>query len=268
MITAVDVGGTKTLVAQFSDKGILGPQNRFPTPASTQELVNLIQKNLQSEPAPSVMVVGIPGQISEDGSTILWCGHLPWRNEPLQKMLKQVFNCPVYLKNDVALAGLGEINALSPIPKLGAYLTVSTGVNAAFIAQGQLVPGFDHTEAGNIMLQEKGKWQKWEELASGKAINQHFKKMAQDLTDPGEWEWVADQLSIGLVALIPIIQPDVLVFGGGVGQFFDKFKEALSAKLKERLSPNISMPKMQAASHPLESVLYGCYHYALNQRRQ
>jgi predicted NBD/HSP70 family sugar kinase len=46
MLVTVDTGGTKTLVASFSEDGVLGEQVKFPTPKKSADYVVLLRKTL------------------------------------------------------------------------------------------------------------------------------------------------------------------------------------------------------------------------------
>lgn len=265
MITAVDVGATKTLVAQF-DHGLQPVHEvRFETPTDQDLFLKELGRHLQLFSTLSIIVIGVPGIVDSQG-VILKCGNLPWKNFKLRQELTKTYDCPVHVENDAKLAGLGEINALSPIPDLGLYLTVSTGIGSGIIINGKLPDALKRSEAGHIPLWYDGKWQEWEDLASGNAIRQHFGKMVKDIKEPADLQWIAERLTLGLSALIPILQPQVIVFGGSVGHYFDKYSETLSKNLRVALPDFIDIPTLSAAKHADEAVLYGCYFYATHKQ--
>lgn len=264
MITAVDIGATKTLVAQF-DK-TLQPVNeiRFETPKDQIDFFHLLVETLQRFSKITTIVIGAPGIIDSNG-IILRCGNLPWKNFDLRKVVSQQFQCPVLIENDARLAGLAEVNFLNPVPPLGVYLTISTGIGSGVISHGKIIEGL-RSEPGHMVFNFNGGWQAWEDFASGSAIKEQFGRFAKDITDPNDWQKIAHHLSIGLSALIPTLQPDIIIFGGGVGQYVDSFDHFLTEQLKKQLPSFISLPPIIKAKHPQEAVLFGCYHYA--QHRQ
>lgn len=268
MITAVDVGATKTLIAQFKDN--MEPINhiRFETPSIAADFVRTLVRHLKLLNDVSALSVGLPGQISDDGDSILYCGNLPWRNVPLKKMLAEHFECPIYLQNDAAMAGLGEINALKPVPKLGFYITIGTGIGSAIILNGRLEAGLNRSEAGHMILKNGESWQEWEDLASGRAIVNHFHQLAQDLTEPAQWQWLAENLAQGFGPIIAILQPNAIVIGGGVGRHFEHFHGLLTEKLHRRLPNYIAVPPMFGSHHADDAVLYGCYYHATHQQNR
>lgn len=260
MITAVDVGATKVLVAQFGPDGRPRGEVRFPTPVNVHDFLEELHDHLASFSSISRIVIGVPGIVTDEG-VLLRCSNLPWENVPLQTMLQTRYNVPVHVENDAKLAGLAEVTHLNPVPRLGLYLTVSTGIGDGIIVDGRIHPAFRSSEPGHAHLLFEGEWQQWQHFASGSALVKHFGKEAHDFTRETEWIEVADRLSRGLLAIIPVLQPDVIVFGGGVGAYFEHFDDLLADKLKP-LEPFIPLPKMVKAHHANEAVLYGCYYHA------
>jgi glucokinase len=61
------------------------------------------------------------------------------------------------------------------------------------------------------------------------------------------------------VDLLAIIQPEVVIIGGGVGTHFDKYGKLLETELKKYQTPLVPIPPIRAAQRPEEAVIYGCY---------
>jgi glucokinase len=260
MITAVDVGATKVLVAQFGPDGVPRGESRFPTPKDAQEFLLELHQHLDAFKSIDNLVVGVPGVVDDNG-VVIRCSNLPWQHFALKQLLEAHYNVPTHILNDAKLAGLAEVHSLSPMPRLGLYLTVSTGIGDGIILDGRIHPAFGNSEPGHIRLQFDGEWQQWQQFASGSALTKHFGKQAHFFERETEWREVADRISRGLFVLIPVLQPDVIIFGGGVGMFFEHFDDFLIEKL-QGLQPFITIPKMIKAHHPDEAVLYGCYYFA------
>lgn len=264
MITAIDIGGTKTLVAQFSDDGTLHTPVRFLTPQDPEAFLTELAVHMGALQNITSIVVGIAGRSPEG---VIGGGfNLPqWEGFPLVKRLQEAYKCPVGIENDGNLAGLSEVNALAPVPKVGLYLTISTGIGSGLIADGELAHNLSRHTFGRMVFLYNGEWRTWQSFSSGKAIATHLGKFASEITDPAEWEWIAEQVSVGLGAIIHPINPDVIVFGGSVGAYLENYREPLEKRLRERLSNPDLIPQLVAAQHPNEAVLYGCYHYATHQ---
>jgi predicted NBD/HSP70 family sugar kinase len=260
MITAVDVGASKILVAQFGQDGVPLDEARFPTPPRSQDFLDLLGTHLDSLKNISLIVIGVPGIVDHNG-VLLRCGNLDWKNLALKQWLESRYDVPAFVENDAKLAALAEVTHLATVPRLGLYLTVSTGIGGGIIVNGKLLPAFRNSEPGHSRVYFQNEWQQWQHFASGRALVKVFGKEAHEFSREVEWLDVADRLSRGLFAIIPTLQPDVIIFGGGVGNFFEHFDDLLEKKLTP-LQPYITLPKLLKAHHPNEAVLYGCYTYA------
>jgi glucokinase len=266
MLVTVDTGGTKTLIASFEKNGDIGEMIRFPTPPNQDDYVALLRKTLQDTYAHlpvEALVVGLPG-IVKDGVAV-WCNNLGWKNFDAQQALAGVLgDTPVIIENDANLAGLSETRILEPTPISSLYVTVSTGIGTGIITNGHIDPGLRHSEGGRALVEFDGVIREWESFASGQAIYQAYGKYARDITSQRVWNQIADRISRGFLAAIPIIQPDIVIIGGSIGSYFEKYGNQLEAILQEKLPPHIVCPRFVQAKHPEEAVIYGCYYYALD----
>ena len=266
MLVAVDTGGTKTLVASFLEDGRIGEQFKFPTPKTTSEwtdlLKNVLETHFGSETIDAI-VVAMPG-IVKNGVAV-WCNNLKWANFDVASALEGVLGgAPLFVENDANLAGLAETRQLKEIPALVLYVTVSTGIGSGIITEGSINPDLRSSEAGRSLVEFDGDVREWESFASGKAIYEAYGKYARDITSKRIWYNIADRISRGFLAIIPVLQPDVIVIGGSIGTYFEHFGKELNGLLKEQLPAHIPAPKLIKAKHPELAVIYGCYYYALD----
>lgn len=266
MLVTVDTGGTKTLIASFAQNGDIGEMIKFPTPADQNEYVTLLRQTLienYGNVAVEAVVVGLPGIIK--AGVAIWCNNLGWKNFDAGSALRGVLgDAPVLIENDANLAGLSETRILDPTPTSSLYVTISTGIGTGIITDGTIDPGLRHSEGGRSLVEFDGVVREWESFASGKAIYQTYGKYARDITSERVWRHVADRISRGFLAAIPIIQPDIVIIGGSIGSYFEKYGPQLEAILQEKLPAHIVCPRFVQAKHPEEAVIYGCYYYALD----
>lgn len=263
MLIAVDTGGTKTLITSFAKNGKPGESFRFPTPKSEDEylatLTEFIQETYGTKTIDAI-VVGAPGLIRKN--SIVWGGsNLPWDDFNIATPLKAAFSCPVWVENDANLAGLAEARLLRKTPASCLYVTISTGIGTGIILNGQIDPGLSASEGGHSLVEYDGRVMPWEDFASGKSIYRTYGKYARDITSKAVWNQIADKISRGFLALIPVLQPDVIIIGGSIGTYFDQYYPTLRKILTEHLPAHINVPEIRQAAHPEEAVVYGCYYY-------
>ena len=267
MIVAVDTGGTKTLIAGYSEDGKIVKEFKFPTPANKSEYISLLITHLKAHfdsDQVDAIAIAMPG-IVKNGVALRF-GNLGWKNFNIVDELKGVLNnAPIFVENDANLAGLAETRLRSPMPMSSLYVTVSTGIGSGIIINGNINPALRNSEAGHAMVEYDGVVREWESFASGKAIFNAYGKYARDIKSKRVWRKIADRISRGFLAMIPIIQPDVIIIGGSIGTHFNQYADDLRGLLKERLPAFVDLPKIVKAKYPEKAVIYGCYYHALDK---
>ena len=267
MIVAVDTGGTKTLVTSFGKDGKMRKQFKFATPTSPKEYLETLKKTLLEQferETVEAVVIASPGIIN-NGVVIWGGGNLTWKNLDLKSEIQGLLGkAPVFVENDANLAGLGETRLLKKIPPQSLYVTISTGIGTGIITDGHINQALRNSEAGHALIEYDGMVREWETFASGKAIYNTYGKYARDITNQRTWRQIADRISRGFLAVIPILQPDIIIIGGSIGTYFKNYGEQLQNLLKEKLPNHIKCPKFVQAKYPELAVIYGCYYYAID----
>ncbi len=266
MIVAVDTGGTKTLVTLFSRDGIAGKKIKFPTPKKEADYVETLRNTLRTNYGGQrieAIVVAMPGITR--GGVAVWCNRLKWKNFDVAAALKGVLgSTPIFVENDANLAGLAETRSRSPMPASSLYVTISTGIGTGITTNGKIDPGLRLSEGGRMLVEFDGAVREWESFASGLAIYEHYDSYARDITSEKTWNEIADRISRGFLAAIPLLQTDIIIIGGSIGTYFENYSKQLKSTLQKRLPPHIPCPPIQAAKHPEEAVIYGCYYYGVD----
>lgn len=270
MYVGVDIGGTKTLVATLNNDGVITEKAQFPTPEDYDEFLRQLQATAESLRAHDFRAgcVAVPGKVDRERGMALRFGNVRWKPVPLQADTEQIFKCPMLLEHDSALGGLSESKLLPPDKRI-LYITISTGIGTGLIDHQHIIPALADSEGGQMLLEYHGKRAKWESFASGKAIVKRFGKKAADINDSASWQRIAHDLAQGFIELIAVTQPDIIIVGGSVGRFLDRFKEPLLAEIKQYHNPLVPTPSIREAARPEEAVVFGCYdlakeHYGSN----
>ncbi len=261
MILGVDIGGTKTLLAQLDDSGQIVKTEKFPTDQDYNQFKAAFADHLKTlgEADYQAGGVAIPGVVDYAHNRGVAFGNLPWHNVPIEDDIEKLINAPVYVENDAKAGGLSEAMLIKNEFKRVLYITLGTGIGVSLIIDGIIDRGFGSGGGRAIVIEHAGKVQSWEDFASGKAIVERFGKRAEEITDIETWKTIARDIAIGLINLVAIIQPEVIVVGGGVGQYYDRFAGALNAELKKYETPLNIIPPVRKAQRPEEAVIFGCY---------
>lgn len=115
-----------------------------------------------------------------------------------------------------------------------------------------------------MLVEYGGGIKEWESFASGRAIVEIYGRYARDINDKPTWDEIADRISRGLLAAIPLLQTEVIIIGGSIGTYFNRYAKSLESILVKNLPPHIPCPTILEAQHPEEAVIYGCYYHAID----
>jgi len=259
----IDLGGTKTLIAVFDGSGNISVQEKIETNQDYDIFLSEVEKIVAkiSTNTNIACAMTIPGLISRDEGRVHVLGNLPWKDKLIRDDIsKRIGNIPVIIENDARIAGLAEAGRLKEKYEYVLYLTVSTGIGGALLKNGEIVEDLQDMEMGHMPLFYEDKIQKWENFASGKAIIERYGKRASDIDNDKDWQEIGERIGYGLAVCCSILLPEAVVFGGGVGQFADKFKSYTSDYLEKHLSPMVRKPEeLLAPAYVENSALQGCF---------
>lgn len=201
--------------------------------------------------------VGAPGAVDAESGRVIFAPNLQWEDLPLKKELEKDLGLPVFIENDCNMATLGVYDGeLKSKPRHMIGIFLGTGIGAGIIIDGKLYSGFNHTagEIGHMVLEVGGprcgcgNKGCFEALASRLAIFRRIAGAVKDgqktvLTDmlgdklddmrSGDLrkairkgdkfiekviEEAAEYTGIAVANLMNILNPEVVVIGGGVIQ--------------------------------------------------
>lgn len=264
MFGAVDIGGTKTLVAVFGKKGEIVERVQFSTPKDYEEFKVELAKAVAKLATDDFLrvVTAIPGLVNRKKGIGVAFGNLPWEVVPIQHDLEQIFHSPVVVENDAKLAALSEALLVKDDYRKVLYVTISTGIGGGYIIDGKIDPDFENIEPGHMLLEHNDRLVRWEKFASGKAVYEKYGKKFSDISDPQTWYVVARNIAVGLINLIATLTPEIIIIGGGAGAHLEKFKDRLDEELKIYENPLVRIPTIVKAQRAEDAVIYGCYEFA------
>jgi len=266
MYVGIDIGGTKTLVAALDSNGVIKERVKFPTPKKYDEFLTELKNTLSQFEHKDFKAGGlaVPGRIDHKKGTVIRLGNVrTWGNDiPLQHDVQNLCKCPIVMRNDAQLGGLSEAMLLKGEYSKVLYVTVSTGIGISLVVDCEIDTNIGEGGGKAILLEHDGKLVPWETFASGHAIVERYGKKAMDITDEKTWKAITRDLSLGLIELIAITQPDVIVIGGSVGTYFDRYGDLLDQSLQRFHLPLATIPPVVGAQRAEEAVVYGCYDLA------
>lgn len=264
MYICIDIGGTKTLVARLTNEGVVSESVKFPTPKDYDEFLSALKQAVSNfkDQEFRAGTVAVPGSVDRKKEIGILLPNLGWKNLPRLKDIERITRCPMVIENDAKLAGLSESMLLKGKFSRVLYVTVSTGIGVGLTVDGHIDTSVSDGGGHTILVEHKGKLTPWEDFASGKAIVKKYGKQASEIHDPATWRAIARNLAPGFLELIAVLEPQVIVVGGGAGHYLERFQEFLVADLEKYETPMMKIPPILPAQRPDEAVIYGCYDYA------
>jgi polyphosphate glucokinase len=224
----IDVGGSNIkaapvnlLMGELAAKPVKLETPESASPADVSDLLrNLVTRFSWTGP----IGVGYPGVVK--GGVTYSAAHVSneWVGYSAEAALRELTGSVVRVINDADAAGLAEMRFGagrehdSPDGGTVLVLTFGTGIGSALFTNGRLLPNteFGHMDMGGFEA---------EQLAAAKV------RLSEDL-DWSEW---CQRINRFLAEMERLLSPDLIIFGGGVTENFDKFGHLLQTRAK--LSP-------------------------------
>lgn len=271
MYVLFDIGGTKTRVATTHDLLSVEAVAKFDTPERYADGMEAIQSHiaeLTKGEKVEAAAGGIRGPLNHEKTGITsevklhdWVG----RNVT-GDLSKALAGVPVYLENDTAIVGLGEVHfGAGKGYDIVAYHTVSTGVGGARFVGGKLdvtsigfEPGHQILDVDQTVLGRHTP-PTLENLVSGTALQKRRGVKPYEVPqDDAVWDELAHYLGAGLKNTIVYWSPDVIVLGGSMVVGDPRiFLDDIVRHTSEALGNLVPCPPIVDAKLKDEGGLYG-----------
>jgi predicted NBD/HSP70 family sugar kinase len=220
MVLVFDIGATHIRVALVPD-GELGDVIRMDTDHSAAgfaKAMGLVEEVTQGHTITAV-AGGMAGQLEGEDGRLTMTPNLPlWQGVAVRREFRRLFECPIYILNDVVMGGLGECHyGAGRRTGVMAYFTVSTGVNAARIVDGRIDSTIARYEIGQHLIEEaNGRARTLESLVGGAALEKRTGRKPRDIENERTWKAEERHLALGLYNVILDWTPEVVVLGGSM----------------------------------------------------
>ena len=215
--------------------------------------------------------VGVPGICDPKTGVIPFCTNLGWHQIPFVEEMHKHIDKPVRVDNDATVAGLAEsVAGVSAGSQASVFITLGTGVGGGIIINGRPYSGAHGvgSEIGHMILKMDGEMCTcgnqgcFERYASATAIIREARRAVEkhsesaimeacggdpkkinakividsakegDETGKAVFDGYVKGLAHGLVSIINILDPEVIVLGGGVSMAGDFLLDAVREAMK------------------------------------
>jgi glucokinase len=247
------------------------------------------------------IAIGVPGCVHPQTGKIFDANNVPgWREVDIGQELEEIFRCPVFLDNDANMAAIGEYSrGVARDVDNFVFIAVGTGIGAGVFMNGRICRGRSGS-AGEIFRMNVD-WTRWEEdfpdtghletYASGLGIAAEGRKMlstgngsgASTLAEERDARYVFEalqagdpkartvienslvMLGVGVANVISVLDPELVVFNGGVVRGSPQLLLATVEKVVRKIHPR--PPLIALSSLGDKAQIWGAIYALLDPER-
>jgi len=294
-VLALDLGGTsiKAGVADLTGRFVLRMRRdtgRAHGVSAVVENLLVVAGELADEASrlghdPVAAAVVVPGVVDEERGVAVDASNIGWRDVPLRELLRERLGLPVHVGHDVRAGALAEARrGAARGRRCFAFVPIGTGIGGAWVIDGRPYSGAHYAaaEVGHIVVRPDGepcvcgRVGCLETLASASAIARRYSERSgrtvagadevaalvpsADPVAVRVWDDALDALSDALLTVSTLLDPEVIVLGGGLSHA----GTLLLAPLRERLSHRSSSLPPPPLVHASLGDEAGCMGAALH----
>jgi glucokinase len=273
LVFAVDLGGTHLRTAAVDEHGNIHDRKKSSTPdtSNPDEIVKAIvdaARACEREVSIASTCVAVPGTVNVETGTVLTIPNVrSLKGLNLAAALQRELHHPVIIENDANAAAMGELwKGAARDARTMICITLGTGVGGGIILDGRLWRGVDGSagEIGHTTIEPHGgvicgcgSEGCLEVYASATALVRMFKETNSTLPDVDDltaekiyraatdgdpiavkvFRQMGEYLGIGLAILVNILNPEMIVIGGGVANAWQLFGEHAIQEMRSRAFP-------------------------------
>jgi fructokinase len=284
----IDLGGTKIEHAVLAADGSLMLRRRFPTPAGYDQTVRALADAVLAVEAelgtPVTVGIGIPGVISPATGLVKNANSICLNGHALDQDLASALHRDIRIENDANCFALSEASDGAGAGAGTVFgVIIGTGCGAGIVVDGRVIPGrnriageWGHNPLPWITQADLPLPRCWcgkdgclETLVAGPALAADAdgpdardastlpaRAAAGDAVAIGALARHADRLARGLAQVVNLLDPDVVVLGGGLSNM-DHLYQDLPGLMARHIFSDISTTPVRRAQHGDSSGVRG-----------
>ena len=265
MLLGIDIGGTTISLGLVEGTEIV-KRDRVPSfekDATLDETIDYLCKCIESIITPEVksIGVGVPTLVDVEKGIVYNAMNIKsWKEVPLKDLLEKRFGIPVFVNNDANCYVLGAAARLKKKYGVVVGVTLGTGTGIGIMAGDRLVCG-DNCGAGEIgSVPYNGKdfesfcskkfftSRGWSPMEASKAAAEGNRDAIQFFDDFGKH--LGELLSLVMYSY----DPGCIVFGGGIANTYEYFKNNMMRALRKRYPYGHALDRLEIEVMPQDDV--------------
>lgn len=282
----IDIGGTSIKYGMVQEDGTFLTTGEMPTEAmqyggpGIMEKAKKIVETYQAEYQPAGICVSTAGMVDCEQGKITYAAPLipDYTGTEIKKTLEKLYGIPCEVENDVNCAGLAEHFAgASRGSRISVCLTIGTGIGGAILIDGKVFHGFSgsgcevgymHLPGGefqdlgasSILVKKAAAYKNTDpEKINGKYVFEQAKQGDEDCIRA--IREMCEVLGMGIANICYVVNPEVVVLGGGIMAQKKYLKDMLRESLDKYLLPSVAQhTRLEFAQNQNQAGMLGAYY--------
>lgn len=289
---SIDIGGTAIKYGIIRGDGTISYKAQMDTqaykggPAILEKVVNIVERYMDTV-HPKGICISTAGMVDTRRGEIFYAAPLipDYAGTNFKETLEKAFHIPCEVENDVNCAGLAEsVSGAAQGAKVALCLTIGTGIGGSIIIDGKIFHGgaFSACEVGYMSLGGSD----FQTLGASSILT---KKVAARKGDPVE-KWngyrifedakagdpdciqaideMVDVLGEGIANICYVVNPEIIVLGGGIMAQEAYLEERLKKSVFGRLVPGIAQnTRLAFAQHKNDAGMMGAFYHFMQKHK-
>lgn len=283
----IDIGGTSIKYGVIKEDGTFLTTNEMPTEAleyGGAGIVKKIKTIIETYKADYEVVgvcVSTAGMVDCEQGKITYASPLipNYTGTEIKKIVEETYHLPCEVENDVNCAGLAEYYAGSAKGSSSSLcLTIGTGIGGSIVLNGNVWHGFSGSGcevgymhlpngefqdlgASSILVKKVAEWKQVESSSiNGKYVFEQAKNGDEDCIRA--IDEMVDVLGMGIANICYVLNPEVIVLGGGIMAQKEYLYEKIQASLHKYLLPSIAeKTKLTFAKNQNQAGMLGAFYH-------
>lgn len=287
---SIDIGGTFIKYGLINENGEILEKNELATEASKggeqilAKVLKIVETYHTKEPVEGV-AISTAGMVDSKKGAIRYASDLipAYTGINFKDPIKEKFNLPCSVENDVNCAGLAEYKTgAGKNSKIALILTIGTGIGGCAIINGEVYHGISGSamEVGYMRVKNSS----FETLGSAKALVEKVAELKGEAKENWDGKKVfeyakngdddciraidemCDILALGIANISYVLNPDTVILGGGIMAQEDYLYPKIDKKLKDYLEkPLYDVIRLKFASNQNAAGMLGAFYNFQNQ---
>jgi predicted NBD/HSP70 family sugar kinase len=289
-------------LADLTGRILAGAEEKLRPEDGPQKTILQIQKGIArllkrraSLPLRAI-AIDVPSPVHPKTRVATFANNLPgWKNIDLRRELEREFRLPVVMENDANMAAIGEHwRGVARGKENFVFVAVGTGIGSGVFVHGRLYEG--RTGSAGELFRLQIEWPRWaeefpdtgyfENYVSGMGIAAEGRRAlgrsaaSTGLIEMRDARFVFDamrrgnplaravlekiftMLGVGVADLVAILDPDLIVLGGGIVAARPQFVLSTVRKIVRKIHPDAPPVKLSALGDRAQTA--GAIYTALN----